>query len=1120
MGFDIKATADAAGRAIDSLPNADTISKNLPPLESLRPYTGILFTLGALVTISAVLKHTSIGRRATRALEEALFGNWRLALLGATGLVLSLASGYTTWDGMRAFTGEPVLAGMVTFGIQGVMLIVAWLIGESFASGMSVRVERGAYGAMGRATPWLGGLVGTLLFIAVAFVLLQSAGADVHRAAADVSWVRLGDKMMIIVAGLLAIALLAVYAASDLVAPYLQSGRIIVKNAVLWIMFFSCMATSVFFSFNSLFSVIFPQDQRVRATELRAQNQVAGIVSDIGAAITTMRLTEAEDLFNSDGWRAYDKVLAELTRAAQTSSGEIEKYFNDKIEDRNRAIKQQQERIVTAQSSQAGLAAKKVSLTDELSQLEAGRPALAADLAEKKTALDERAKEVDAKRVEAMAEDKGVEGTGKIGKGPIYRQRVDELSKLQDYYKIGEERVKDAQKRLTAAETRIAQIKRELAAIDGDLAKYKGEAETAEQRIKLTQEAAPADQGARIDPAHMVPAFENARAEFREQPTSEHLGKVQQLCTQIYTAMATATPDTKKKVAGVDCDPKQAAEAANVVFALNTGADVFARQCQGGDKLNAAGSADALFAFARKCLSDSGLPSKETDSLRAKINTIELNRDDKAHPLVATVNAFQDGNKLAYLALFIAVSMDMLVFMSGLFGANAVRSPLQDVPSLKARTAQQLEAIIENALLPHKYESAKAIIDAMRPMTPHDGFTARVHISDGDPHANDIARVLNAGAAIGAVRHVGGNDYELRAELFEFLSIVAKKAFEADKRHVTIAELEKVVTVALLPDIGDNAQVVLDHLHPITEDRGFTAQVHLAEIDDQHKRVVRNALNAGATLQVVQRVGTDSASYFIHGDFYKALARIRARSLIVSPGHAQIAAPQRPSSAPLEGGRAREHQEQLSAAPRARELPPPLPQRAALDRAALRRFYRGQLLAAIGLNDSAVEQRLTADGVPEAARDAWKMLTAQAQRNTRLEHYMRWHQEQLSQSLGQTYSSLLSAADGDKEKIDLLDEVDNEIQNSLTMLMLFPETDLLDALVRGLEEPAQYDDGQAPGEQALLDRLRQVRHSMDQLDLATSEAWQQIGRALQSLDDQTMPNVLRYPQQRRSDGRA
>ncbi len=95
-----------------------------------------------------------------------------------------------------------------------------------------------------------------------------------------------------------------------------------------------------------------------------------------------------------------------------------------------------------------------------------------------------------------MAEDKGVEGTRNVGKGPVWRQRMAELGKLKDYYKVGEERVNDAKKRLDTTETRIGQVKRELATVDGELAKYKGEEETAGERIKLTQEALAGEQGA------------------------------------------------------------------------------------------------------------------------------------------------------------------------------------------------------------------------------------------------------------------------------------------------------------------------------------------------------------------------------------------------------------------------------------------------------------------------------------------------------------------------------------------------------------------------------------------------------------------------------------------------
>ena len=71
-----------------------------------------------------------------------MFSNWQLALLGATAIALSLASGYTTFDGLRNFTSAPLLSVLIAFGIQGVMLIVAWLIGESFATGMNQRSAR------------------------------------------------------------------------------------------------------------------------------------------------------------------------------------------------------------------------------------------------------------------------------------------------------------------------------------------------------------------------------------------------------------------------------------------------------------------------------------------------------------------------------------------------------------------------------------------------------------------------------------------------------------------------------------------------------------------------------------------------------------------------------------------------------------------------------------------------------------------------------------------------------------------------------------------------------------------------------------------------------------------
>ena len=285
-----------------------------------------------------------------------------------------------------------------------------------------------------------------------------------------------------------------------------------------------------------------------------------------------------------------------MSRLAQDSQGEIERYFVAQMEERRRAINEQQERIATSHSGQAGLASKKLSLTDELSRLKAERPALAAEYAQHRSELDAKAKEIDAKRIESMAENRGVEGSMKQGRGPVYRQRVSELALLNDQYKIKEERTKDAYRRLNGVDTRLTQVERELSGIDGDLAKFKGEAETAEQRIKATLAAGSGEEDGKLDPARVLPAFERARASFRQQPTTERLAALQQQCSNLVGAMA-STEATKGKLRGIDCDPKQAAEAAGRVFALNAGIAAFQARCAGGDKLNGLTSTDALLGF-------------------------------------------------------------------------------------------------------------------------------------------------------------------------------------------------------------------------------------------------------------------------------------------------------------------------------------------------------------------------------------------------------------------------------------------------------------------------------------------------------------------------------------------
>ncbi len=1091
--------------------------------ENARPLGIALFVICSI----ALLLRTRVARRIRAAIEETAFSNWRLALLGTTGIVLSAAAGWRTWEGMYNFTGEPLLSGMVTFGIQGIMLIVAWLIGESFATGMNTRARPGQSSLVSAtAQPWIGSFIGLLLFITAFVLFMQWSGQGNVKPGGieDLNWSAAGDKFLMFGAGLLLVALFALYAASDVVRPYVQVVRVILRNSMLWLMFFACMATSVFFSFDSFFTAIFPQSERVRAAELRAQNQVSGIVTDIEQAIAARRASLAEELFTTDAWKSYDQQLVNITKAATQSQSVIEQYVNDQIEEHRRAVKEQQERISSAQAGQAGLANRKTSLTDEKSTLAAQRPELAADYATKKSDYDAKLKDVDAKRVEALAEDKGVEGSGKVGRGPLYRQRMGELAQLQAAVQISQERMKDAQKRLTMVESRLSAIDTELATLDGDLAKYKGEAETAEQRIKLAEDSVQTDTGPKIDPSRILPLFERTKSEFRADPTVEHLGSVQRMCSDIYTAMQ-ATPETKALVSGIDCDPKTTADAASTLFALQAGTKVFADTCVGGDKLNANKSTDDLFAFARRCLSDSALPSNDTDALRTNINHIELSRDDKAHRFVVTLNAFQDGNRLAYLALAIAIGLDGLIFMSGLFGANAVRSPLSDIPSFKSRSGAQLEATINAALGANPYETAWLTLTSLRPITNQDGFSALADLSAMErSQADRVRMVLTAGADIGAVETVSHNPerYRVRSELREYLSSVCDKQFKTDATAKDRARLEQLVSAALAPHPREHSEIVLNTLEPIRETEGFTSMVTLTDISkDYDSRVVRRVMNAGAAVKAVAPDVKIDDRYYIRPALYETLLTIRATALeSAAYGYDRArfeGVQERPA---LDGGILRDTQPELpqrkGSVPeieRKREQPAlprvqPLSQE---EKQRLAAYYREALLEAVHLRSDIVDKRLSLPQSRDAILEAWKALNAHSKKNENLGFLLREFQNEQDRILSEVYSRLRSENGGDDQKQTLLDGVDGRVRNDLTLYMLFPETGLITYLIEELEAAAQPDDGLVHGEQDLKDQLKYVREALGRLPLDNPRSWDEIRQKLAVRIGSDFRNLLNKP---------
>ncbi|MGI9479300.1 MAG: hypothetical protein ACR2PI_21540 [Hyphomicrobiaceae bacterium] len=1103
-----------------------------------------LLTGAGILLIVLFLLFSQFGKRLGKMLHDVMFTNWRLGLLGLTGVVLSIASGWTTWDGMSNFTKEPLLSALVTFGIQGVMLIVAWLIGESFATGMNHRPTRAAAHAsptLSVLQPVASSIAGILLFTAIGILIYSAFGSpdavESARVAGAPWWNNWWDKLAIAAPVVVLVTLLIVNAGSDVLADYTQSLRVMIRSAVLWVMFLACMATSVFFSFDSLFSTIFPASERQRAADLRAQNQVAGIVNDVGSLAATRRLSEQEAFFANEAWTRYSANLDELTTVTVGAEDKLQAFMEQKLRERQSQLNRFQEDKSSAEAQKVSLTQRKGQLNSEIGRLKEQVSGIAPEVARLKGLVFDKDRELIAKQAEAEAEAGGIGVTSKVGRGPKYREIKKQLDRLVEEKKNLELQLREFQKRLDAARKKLTQSETELTQTDGEIAKLRSRSETATRMIDAR---AKRDDGApSFNATDGQQQLASAREAFRREPTAAGLTRIQSLCGTIVGAMR-EQPVLQAQTSRINCDPGAASEAASRLFALNAGVIALQQRCIGGDKLPS-GGADVLFAFARRCVQDAGLPSSDTANLRQQINIIELNRDDKAHRFVVTTNAFQDGNKLAYLALSIAIAIDALVFMSGLFGANAVRSPLSDVPSHKGRSARQLESVVENALLPDKFENAMHALEEIQPvsgMAPTSlgpGWTHETVVRDGEFGTKSrMLKVLNAGATIGAVRRdeTYPARYFIRGELVEFLNQVSKSAFESDKDKVKLAELRKILTVALQPRVSDNADIVLGHMHPITETNECTSEIFMHEVEADQVPIVKRALNAGSTLSYVQRDERkeEYGRFYIHKNFYRTLALISAEhSAHGRLGYQQLPAPDQAAvdggqldaaDAMIAGPNARVAQQQItdetaryqtpvaeaaveiSAAP---EAGPPKGEEAEMRQAFVEKFLR------ILHIEPTLYLELQGQSW-DAAVDASEAFKAQRRANQLLESNLNVRDRQAHQSVVEAYDQMATEIVGEDANFQhqMLVDARNEIEQNWAIIMMLPGGPY-EVLFTQMIEEYQEDENEGALDEAnevMLHKARALRVAVNANPRSSPEDWEKLERDISGAGDNSNAEVV------------
>ncbi|MEM8652127.1 MAG: hypothetical protein AAGF54_16455, partial [Pseudomonadota bacterium] len=309
------------------------------------------------------------------------------------------------------------------------------------------------------------------------------------------------------------------------------------------------------------------------------------------------------------------------------------------------------------------------------------------------------------------------------------------------------------------------------------------------------------------------------------------------------------------------CETSRLHLAAAPLYSLNQGMKNLQASCVGGNAGTLASTPEKQLDQISNCLKASNLSYSESEDIRDRIASLDRNRDDKAHRFVVTLNSFSDGNKLALLTLAIAIAIDSLVFASGVFGANVLRSPLATIPDNTGRTAETINQILANSLEPNISVNASLALETIQPLDAHyetlisQGWSHKMSLANEHAHsARQLQKLINAAVILGAAKPDPAfeNVYHIRSELIEFLSEVSASSKATGKLEDEYSKGVRKVIETLGPEHSKNASILLQYMQPTSEEQDFSSQITLSQVDQDDKSMVIQFLNSASANKVVK----------------------------------------------------------------------------------------------------------------------------------------------------------------------------------------------------------------------------------------------------------------------------
>ena len=670
-------------------------------------------------------------------------------------------------------------------------------------------------------------------------------------------------------------------------------AKAMIRHVPLWVMFLACMATSVFFSFDSLFSRIFPQDERQRAATSRIHAELSTLTNDIAETARSSEQDEIKSIFRSEAWIAYAAGIKGLGSELGQFSTEIKTHIGLEAAKQKQTDIDRQRKLSELKQQRNDVLALIATLEQKLIPLNQDATEIQGKVKSIENTLRAKEEKILKIQSDAKSEELGFSESGAAGRGPRYRSLMREVEKIKldqnndrDLMEVYLNRAREQRQQIDGVVDEIASEKSMLASLDFEIKQNADEAPISGQAPNALETVV-------VNAGKERMALDAALRDYQNKPTKLALTSLEQQCASS-KELLNAHPVSSNLKTNFDCKASGIHQISGKLYVVQSGAEALVALCK--HNKNVTGTIEDGIARARECLATSNLSSKESAPLSQKIASLERNRDDKAHRFVVTMNAFSDGNSLAYLALFIALTIDSLVFASGLFGTGSLRSHLSRLSVDDGISALKREAMIRSALLPNVFQNALTILNNARSVSESgtqeaaaDGWTHKIsskHAAHND--AIVVNRFLSIAHAAGVAKPASPDsmDMLLRRELIELLSDLLGNDYVHNKSEFVDHQQQLISTIErfLAPDVAKNTDLLLNFFEPVADVKGYAAVCCMNDIPKRYHAMFRNTLgvaSAADALLVRRDHRTKSKQFYVSNEFYMAL--IQMSSGILKP---------------------------------------------------------------------------------------------------------------------------------------------------------------------------------------------------------------------------------------------